>query len=600
MTHPVAGGRLAAEAPAVAVASAAVVGALRPTGLPLLAGLVAVVLAFGARRTALLIVGVGLLASALAGRSLAGLRPPPTRAVLATAVLVSDPERQPGGVRAVARLGGRRVELRAGGDAAAELAPALAGERVAVRGTIHRLSTGAASRLVPQHVAAALDAAEARRLGPADPVAALANGFRRTVARGAESLSPPRRALFLGIVLGDDRGQDPAEVEDFRAAGLTHLLAVSGQNVAFALTVASPLLGRLSLRGRLVAGLAVLGFFGALTRWEPSVLRAEAMVAVTLVASAAGRPASTVRVLCLAVAGLVLVDPLLVHSIGFRMSVAACAGLALLTAPLSRRVPLPVAVTLAAQAGVAVVMIPAFGPMPLAAVPANLLAVPAAGPVMMWGLTGGFLAGLLPAPAGRVLHLPTRPLLGWLAAVAQRAAALPLGRMGLAGLAVVAASSVACVLLARIERAPARLVAAVAALVLAGAALAAAVPDHGPLDGAPIGGATVWRRGGAVVVVARNPDGASLLGALRAAGVHAVDVLVVTAPSRSTAGRLAPLRSRMAVRLTLAPPRTPVPGAVAAVPGAAARAGPLTVTITGPGPPLGVRVASARGAAGAG
>ena len=59
------------------------------------------------------------------------------------------------------------------------------------------------------------------------------------------------RSLYTGLVIGDDREQ-PADLADaFRGAGLTHLLAVSGQNVAFALALAGPLLRRLRLWPRL-------------------------------------------------------------------------------------------------------------------------------------------------------------------------------------------------------------------------------------------------------------------------------------------------------------------------------------------------------------
>ena len=72
--------------------------------------------------------------------------------------------------------------------------------------------------------------------------------------------------------------------------------------------------------------------------------------------------------------------------------------------------------------------------MPLAAIPANLLAGPVAGAAMVYGMAGGLLAGVLaelvgPGPAGLV-HLPTRVMLWWLAAVARRAAAMPLGQVG--------------------------------------------------------------------------------------------------------------------------------------------------------------------------
>ena len=72
--------------------------------------------------------------------------------------------------------------------------------------------------------------------------------------------------------------------------------------------------------------LAVLGLFGAMTRWEPSVLRACAMAATAVLASHLGRPARGVRVLALAVTVLLLADPFLLRSVGFLLSCGASVG----------------------------------------------------------------------------------------------------------------------------------------------------------------------------------------------------------------------------------------------------------------------------------
>src|SRR5215218_5251042 len=127
-----------------------------------------------------------------------------------------------------------------------------------------------------------------------------------------------------------------------------------GENVAFVLALASPALALLGLRARFAAGLTVLVAFGILTRWEPSVLRAEAMAAVAMAGFLLGRPVPAVRALALAVTGLVLVDPMLVGVTGFQLSAGASAGLAVLARPLASRLPgprllrEPLAVTLAA------------------------------------------------------------------------------------------------------------------------------------------------------------------------------------------------------------------------------------------------------------
>ena len=85
-------------------------------------------------------------------------------------------------------------------------------------------------------------------------------------------------------------------------------------------------------------------------------------------------------------------------------------------------------VTAAAQVGVAPVLIPVFGSMPLVALPANLVAVPLAAPLTMWGLVAGVVGGLarpLSPAIPRLLELPTVGLLHALISVADLASRVP-------------------------------------------------------------------------------------------------------------------------------------------------------------------------------
>jgi competence protein ComEC len=424
----------------------------------------------------------------------------------------------------------------------------------------------ARARLAVRHVAARMSITA---VGPHREGAwpsRVANTLRRSLIRGAASLPRDERALYTGLVLGDDRDQSPATADDFRAAGLSHLLAVSGQNVAFALAAAWPLLRLLPLRTRFAAALFVLALFGVMTRWEPSVLRAEAMAAVGLFAYTVGRPASTLRLLALAVSGLLLVDPLLVRSVGFLLSVGACVGIAVLAPPLASRLPGPrplaaaVAVTLAAQVGVAPVLAPVFGGVPVAAVPANLLAVAAAGPVMTWGMTAGLVAGAVPPRVAAAIHAPTHVLVAWIAAVAHWAARLPLSRLSLLGVAVASA-----LVLAAVARPRMRVAACAGLAVLALLPLAVATR---PVPGRALaGGPHLWRAGRGTVLVA---DGSArpneVLAGLRAAGVGHLDAVVMERGS-GAARALDPVLERYRPRLVLS------------APGTRARIGALTVTV---------------------
>jgi len=275
--------------------------------------------------------------------------------------------------------------------------------------------------------------------GPARPaVLRWANGFRHRVLAGGEALAPTDRALVAGFLVGDDRELPPAVAADFRAAGLSHLLVVSGANVTLALALVAPVLQRFALVGRLVGGVTVLVVFCAMTRFEPSVLRAGVMSGLAMLAAFLGRPVTGLRVLALTIAGLVLVDPFLVHSLGFGLSCGASAGILLLAGPLAGRLPgarfvrESLAVTAAAQLGVGPIALPAFGSLPLAALPANLAAAPAAAALSLWGLASGLGGGLMSLAAGSadhgpaaVLQLPTAVLAGWIRTVAHLAAKSP-------------------------------------------------------------------------------------------------------------------------------------------------------------------------------
>jgi competence protein ComEC len=406
--------------------------------VPRWVGVVLVVVALVLRRPTVLVVGAALLASSLAAAAWAGLGVPASSASFAgRATLVADPVDAFGSVRVDLRLAGsgRRVEAWADGAPASSLRSRLAGEVVVVQGRLRAPPPSQRARLAVRHVAVRLDVSSVDGWSPGSRASQLANGLRRRLTGGAGSLDIEARSLLLGVVLGDDREQPPELGDAFRAAGLSHLLAVSGQNVAFVLALCSPVLVRLGLRSRLAVTLALLAFFGLLTRWEPSVLRAGAMAALACTAATVGRPTARLRLLALAVTACVLVDPLLVRSVGFQLSVGATWGIALLAAPLSswlrgpRWLAEPLAVTIAAQVGVAPVAVPLFGGIPLASLPANLLAVPAAAPLTAWGLTGGLVAGVAGRPFDGWLHVPSRFLAGWLAGVARWAEGLPVGQL---------------------------------------------------------------------------------------------------------------------------------------------------------------------------
>jgi competence protein ComEC len=524
---------VSASGRALGLAAAAAIGALTPHRASLLPAVLVAALWVLVRRPLLAGLAVALLASTLAQRSLDGLHGVVASAIAGPVVLVSDPAPHFGGIRVDVRWGSHRLVAEARGASGDALRDRLAGDVVSIRGTVRPVE-GDQPWLVARHVAGELTVHRVDGWRPGDPLGRLANGLRRTLVAGAAPLDARERSLYTGLVIGDDRAQPDDLADAFRGAGLTHLLAVSGQNVAFALALAGPVLRRLRLWPRLLTALAVIALFGVVTRFEPSVLRASAMAALAAVLAMPGHPVPRVRILGLAVTGLVLVDPLLVRSAGFQLSTSAALAIVIAAPRLSAVLPGPrplreaAGVTVAAQVGVAPVLLTTFGPIPVASLPANLLCVPVAGLVMAWGLTAGLVAGVTGSPLAAVLHAPTHVALGWLDLVATRSAEAPLGELhGLLLVAVAAGLG----LLAIARGAARRAGGAVVVLAVVAAVLAAHAPP--PLRTPLEPGVVRWHAGGTDVVVLggagprTSVHGAHVLEGLRRAGVRTIDLLVV-------------------------------------------------------------------------
>ena len=547
---------------AIAVCVAAVVGALLAWGAPPLLAGTAVLCALALRRPPVLAVAVLLLTGGLAARGEAGLVPRPAAPFDGWVTALTDAERTGSGERLDVRAAdGRHLQAEAyNGDVREELRTAQAGQRFLVTGRT-RPPPPDASWLTTRHIVGTLAIDDVRARSPGAPWMQAANNIRDLVVRGADGLPARERPLFLGFVLGDTRGQSADITDDFRGAGLSHLLAVSGQNVAFVLALAGPLLRRIGLRARLPVTIAVIVFFALVTRFEPSVLRASAMAALAVTAATMGREASSIRLLALAVTGLVVLDPFLVRSVGFQLSAAACVGIITLTPRIASALPLPrwfaepLSVTLGAQAGVGPVLITTFGGVPIAGIPANVLAAPFAGPVMIWGLSAGMVAGALGSTWAAVLHWPTHLLIGWIAQVAHRGALLPLGEIRAGELVVIGGGAMVAAVAVRLGFVGLRragLVAILIALVAPAVALRAPPPLH-----AAVGeGATLWRAGSTVLELDGRVDAASLLEGLRRAGVTTLDIVVARTSSVPVRDTVEALRRRYDVRRVLLPSNT--------------------------------------------
>ncbi|NLV56403.1 MAG: hypothetical protein GXY13_12420, partial [Acidimicrobiales bacterium] len=263
-----------------------------------------------------------------------------------------------------------------------------------------------------------------------------------------------------------------------------------------------------------------------------------------------------------AVAVLLVVDPMLVHSLGFRLSVAATAGLLVLARPIAGVLPgpawltAPASVTLAAQIATAPLLLAVNGDLPAVATAANLAAAPAAGAVMVLGITAGPVAGLLGDTSASVVQLPASLLVRWIDGVAAVGSMVPLPPLDPPRLALLAAAALLA-LAGRGLRAPGWL--AAPAAVLAVAALWPVSPAVGAHE---LGGGAVLHVGacgGRVLAVEGAGNHRALLRALWQQGVGRLDVVLVDG-ARTSATTAGVVRRQVAVGRVLTTAERAPPG----------------------------------------
>jgi len=316
------------------------------------------------------------------------------------AIIREDPQWKRGTVRLTLEIEGKRYAVLAGGPLGRRLMGARFGEVIVVTG--RRTPRELTSHDLARHVVGNFEVRRASpAIAPAAPLHRSTNRVRHLLVRAGEYAGWSTGGLYLGLVVGDDRFQDDALIGAFRDSGLSHLTAVSGQNIALMLGLLQPLLSRLGAPLRTVVAVSFVAWFVVATRGEPSVIRAAASAALALVAISRGRTASGLRILAVVTLFLVIIDPLLAWSVGFLLSVSATWGIVAVSPRLQEVMRGPnwlrvaVSTTVGAQLAVVPVSLGVFGRVSVVGLVTNLPAVPLASFVMVVGLPLGIVVGAL-------------------------------------------------------------------------------------------------------------------------------------------------------------------------------------------------------------
>ncbi|MGE2719697.1 ComEC/Rec2 family competence protein [Mycolicibacterium celeriflavum] len=298
--------------------------------------------------------------------------------------------------------------------------------------------------------------------GEASAIQRAAHDVREGFADAARrSLPADQAAMLPALVLGDTSAVPRQTTADFRAAGLTHLTAVSGANVTIvcgAVLLTAGLIGPRAAVG--LAAIALLAFV-VVVQPSASVLRAAVMGAITLLAVLSHRRRQAIPALAASVLALMIGSPELAVDVGFALSVSATAALVALAPVWSRRLvgrgwPKPaadaVSVATAAQLVTAPLVAGMAGTFSVVSVAANIAVAPVIPPITVIGTAAAALGRIWPAGADLLIRF-TGPELWWLLHVARWAAGVPGSAVtvpsGLPGVMLVAGAGTAAVLMWR-------------------------------------------------------------------------------------------------------------------------------------------------------
>jgi competence protein ComEC len=304
-------------------------------------------------------------------------------------------------------------------------------DEVALRASTRMLVTGGKDLLAPVHhhdvirVRARVAQTDgivilaASRVEVVEPAHGPGQRVREAARDLTASLPDDEAALSRGMTTGDTSGMSAETEEIMQRAGISHLVAVSGANIALvlgAVLVPALLLG-VPRRPRVVAAAVAGGAYVALVGDEPSVLRAATMAAPLLAARFMGVRASPVASLGAAIALWSCLDPATASSVGFLLSALATAAILVLAPAMAgavvrmsgERVPrtwaLVIAVPLAAQLACTPVLVLLAPEVSVWAVPVNMAVAPIVGPATVIGMVATLIGPVAPVLAMPMWHL---------------------------------------------------------------------------------------------------------------------------------------------------------------------------------------------------
>lgn len=280
---------------------------------------------------------------------------------------------------------------------------------------------------------------------------ALMHPVQQRLSRQLQQAAEGENGQILAAMITGDKSALNREIKwQFRQAGVSHVLVVSGLHISMVVFTLFSLLWHTTRRRRLSAAVsfAVLLCYMLFTGLSPSVLRAGLMAILLLSGAFFYQKSDGLTALGLAALVLVLLNPYYAMDYGVLLSFAATLGVLLAGKTeviikkqwqrgILKKLAVPVSILLVplfAMLFTLPLQIALGGTVSLFSLFANLLIVPAVQPLLLLGLLAAACLQLpLLVPVSRFLIFLLNWLLFYIKKVVSVTAAVPFGRLALSG-----------------------------------------------------------------------------------------------------------------------------------------------------------------------
>jgi competence protein ComEC len=218
-------------------------------------------------------------------------------------------------------------------------------------------------------------------------------------------LPEPHAGLLGGLLVGEKHSFGKDIEDDFRSAGVIHIIVLSGYNITLVASFFMSILAPFSAVLRAVFGVLSIFLFTIMVGSAAATVRAAFMAGLIVFARATGRTADVLHLLFVAAFLMVMINPhILLSDPSFQLSFLATLGLLLLGEKIFAKLSFmpkkfllreTMSTTLATQIFVLPLLLYQTGNLSLVALPANLFILMAIPGAMFFGfLTGivGFLS----------------------------------------------------------------------------------------------------------------------------------------------------------------------------------------------------------------